>query len=81
MTPDAILADLAAIVRRTFPDREYSGEVTPRTRFFADLGMASIDAVVLAEKVEEHYGRRLPLRPVPRHRWHSMPSVRPCISG
>ena len=27
------------------------------TRFFADLGLASIDAVVLSEAIQNHYGR------------------------
>ena len=30
------------------------------TRFFADLGLASIDAVVLSEAIQSHYGRPLP---------------------
>ncbi len=30
------------------------------TRFFSDLGLASIDAVVLSEAIQEHYGRPLP---------------------
>ena len=30
------------------------------TRFFADLGLASIDAVVLSEAIQQHYGRALP---------------------
>jgi acyl carrier protein len=30
------------------------------TRFFADLGLASIDAVVLSEAIQQHYGRSLP---------------------
>ena len=30
------------------------------TRFFADLGLASIDAVVLGEAIQQHYGRPLP---------------------
>ncbi len=30
------------------------------TRFFADLGLASIDAVVLSEAIQAHYGRPLP---------------------
>ena len=33
---------------------------TRDTRFFADLGLASIDAVVLSEAIQEHYGRPLP---------------------
>ena len=59
-TTDDILADLAAVVRRTFADRDFPDEVTAGTRVFADLGLASIDVVVLAEKLEAHYGRKLP---------------------
>jgi acyl carrier protein len=60
---EQVFQDLAGVMQRTFPDREYSGPVGPRTRFFGDLGLASIDAVVLAEKLEQHYGRRLPFGP------------------
>jgi acyl carrier protein len=45
---------------RNFHGREYSGPIGPDTYFFADLGLASIDAVVLGETLERHYGRRLP---------------------
>ena len=55
----AILADLARILSN-FQGREYSGPIGPGTRFFADLGLASIDAVVLGESLQEHYGRALP---------------------
>ncbi len=56
---DQILGDLTGIFR-DFHGREYSGPIGTDTRFFADLGLASIDAVVLGEVLEEHYGRRLP---------------------
>ena len=59
-TADQILAELATVVRRTFPDRDFPDEVDAETRMFADLGLASIDLVVLAEKLELHLGRRLP---------------------
>ena len=63
--PTDVLAHfLAEVMRRTCPDRDYSGEVGPHTRFFADLGMASIDAVVLAEQIGRHYGRKLPFGPL-----------------
>lgn len=62
-TPETILRELADVVRQTFPDRDYSGPVEPHTRVFADLGLASIDVVVLAEKLEQFYGRRLPFGP------------------
>jgi acyl carrier protein len=55
----AILADLAAILA-SFNGRDYSGTIHAGTRFFADLGLASIDAVVLGETLQEHYGRPLP---------------------
>ena len=37
-----------------------STPIDEETRFFADLGLASIDAVVLSEAIQEHYGRPLP---------------------
>lgn len=55
----AVLDDLGAILRN-FHGREYEGPIGRDTRFFADLGLASIDAVVLGEMLEQHYGRRLP---------------------
>ena len=54
-----ILADVARILS-SFHGHEYSGAIGPETRFFADLGLASIDAVVLGETLETHYGRPLP---------------------
>jgi acyl carrier protein len=60
-SPEQILADLAQILRQ-FNGREYSGPLGPETLFFGDLGMASIDAVVLAETLEEHYGRKFPFQ-------------------
>ena len=40
--------------------RRPSTPIDEDTRFFADLGLASIDAVVLGEAIQEHYGRPLP---------------------
>src|SRR4051812_1483036 len=54
-----IMNDLAQILA-SFNGRDYSGTIDPETRFFADLGLASIDAVVLGETLEAHYGRSLP---------------------
>ena len=55
----AILADLAHVFS-DFHGREYSGPIESGTHFFADLGLASIDAVVLGETLQERYGRPLP---------------------
>jgi acyl carrier protein len=56
---EQLMADVAGILRN-FHGREYYGPITPDTKFTADLGLASIDAVVLGETIEEHYGRKLP---------------------
>jgi acyl carrier protein len=58
-THSQIVADLAEILRH-FEDREYSGSIGPETRFFADLGFASIDAIILGEKLEVYYGQKIP---------------------
>ncbi len=54
-----ILADVARLLAN-FQGREYSAPIEPETRFFADLGLASIDAIVLGETLQEYYGRPLP---------------------
>lgn len=53
------MSDLAALLA-DFHGRQYSGPIGPETRFFADLGLASIDAVVLGETLEQHYDCKLP---------------------
>jgi acyl carrier protein len=58
-TEAKIIDDLATILA-DFHGRQYSGPIDARTRFFADLGLASIDSVVLGETLEQHYGRKLP---------------------
>jgi acyl carrier protein len=54
-----ILSDVAGILS-DFNGRSYSGTIGPDTRFFADLGLASIDAVVLGETLAAHYSQPLP---------------------
>lgn len=57
---DQITADLTKIFNETMGDWEYSGEITPETRLFADLGLESIDLVALGGAIEEHYRRTFP---------------------
>jgi acyl carrier protein len=59
VSDEAILADLIGIIKG-LTDWEYSGSITRETRFFADLGFESIDAVALGEAIEAHYRRRFP---------------------
>lgn len=59
MNADRILNDLGAVVAETFPDRDFP-PVDLESKAFADLGLASIDLVVLAERLEVHFGKKLP---------------------
>ena len=53
-TEDGILADVSHVLAR-FLGRDCAGGIDRGTKFFADLGLASIDAVVLGEALESHY--------------------------
>ena len=57
---ESIMADVLSLLRQLARDWEYSGEISPETFLFADLGFESIDAVVLASHVQDHYHRQLP---------------------
>ncbi len=54
-----LLDDVVAVLDRDLGVQS-SSPITEDTRFFADLGLASIDAVVLSERLQEHYRRSLP---------------------
>lgn len=60
VTQEQIGVDLGKIFKDTMGDWEYSGEFTPETRLFADLGLESIDLVALGGAIEEHYRRTFP---------------------
>jgi acyl carrier protein len=59
-TAEQLYRDLAGVMAVAFPDRDISCVVGPETRVFADLGLASIELVVLGERLEQHFGKRLP---------------------
>jgi acyl carrier protein len=54
-----ILSDTVAILEEQLGVQS-SLSIDEDTRFFADLGLASIDAVVLSEALQKHYDRPLP---------------------
>lgn len=60
---EQLYADLATVVATAFPDRDVSVPIGPDTRVFADIGLASIELVVLGERLEQFYGRKLPYGP------------------
>jgi acyl carrier protein len=54
-----ILDDVIAVLEKDLGVQS-STAINEDTRFFADLGLASIDAVVVSERLQEYYGRPLP---------------------
>ena len=60
VTREQIAADLEKIFTDTMGDWEYSGEITPETRLFNDLGLESVDLVAVGGAIEEHYRRTFP---------------------
>jgi len=56
----AEILDVVSTVLARDLGMQSSSAIDLHTRFFADLGLASIDAVVLGERLQEHYGRPLP---------------------
>jgi acyl carrier protein len=59
VSEQSILNDLRTVFRDALAVDPVS-PIGPRTRFFADLGLASIDIVVLGEAIQQHYGQSLP---------------------
>jgi acyl carrier protein len=58
-TREEILADVSRLLADHMGVAPWTA-IDEETRFFADLGLASIDAVVLGEALQQHYGRALP---------------------
>ena len=58
MTPDreAVLAEVLELVNELAGDWEFDGEVTADTFFLADLGLESLDLVVLGTSIQYKYG-------------------------
>lgn len=55
-----VLHDVLGILEHLADDWEYDGELDETTNLIVDLGLESLDIVVLGAAVQEHYGRVLP---------------------
>jgi acyl carrier protein len=57
-TPDpTVLTGILDLLDELAGDWEYDGEIGPDTRFIADLGLESLEIVVLGTMIQERYGR------------------------
>jgi acyl carrier protein len=54
--PD-VMARVIGLLDELKEDWEYDGDVEPGTRFIADLGLQSLDIVVLSTMVQQLYGK------------------------
>jgi len=57
-TPDpTVLTGILDLLDELAGDWEYDGEIGPGTRFIADLGLESLEIVVLGTMIQERFGR------------------------
>ena len=52
-----VLDGVLALLGESQGDWEYTGEIGPDTYFIADLGLESLEIVVLSTLVQQQYGR------------------------
>ncbi len=57
---DVIQEDMLSLLRELADDWEYTETITEDTYLFSDMGLESLDVVVLGTAVQEHYGQVLP---------------------
>lgn len=57
VTDAQVLDDVLALMSQLAGDWEYSGTITPETCLIADLGLESLDLVVLGTSIQRRYGR------------------------
>jgi acyl carrier protein len=58
-TPTQV-SEIVVELLQDFEGRQYSAAITRDTYFFADLGFASIDAIVLGEHLEQRFAQPIP---------------------
>lgn len=52
-----VLGDVMSLIDELSGDWEYDGSITPETRFLGDLGLESLDLVVLGTMIQHRYGQ------------------------
>jgi acyl carrier protein len=53
----SVLEGILGLLAEMKEDWEYTGEIAPETYFVADLGLESLEIVVLATMIQQQYGR------------------------
>lgn len=60
ITKDSVYETVLELMTKLAEDWDYEGEITSETWLVSDLGLESIDVVVLATTIQNHYDRTLP---------------------
>jgi acyl carrier protein len=60
MTQQEVLAYILDTVQNLCQDWDYADPVGPQSLLFTELGMESLDAVVLGTAIQEHYQTQMP---------------------
>ena len=60
ITKQEIAAHMLDLLKQLAGDWEFDGEITTNTFLFTELGFQSLDAVVLGNSLQEHYGQVIP---------------------
>ncbi|MFQ5737873.1 MAG: acyl carrier protein [Acidobacteriota bacterium] len=60
MTSEEIREDVLMLLRQLSEDWDCEEEITQDTRLFTDIGLESLDVVVLGTTLQERYGRVFP---------------------
>jgi acyl carrier protein len=53
----AVMDGILALLEEARGDWEYMGEIGPETAFIADLGLESLEIVILSTMVQQQYGK------------------------
>ena len=56
IAPD-VMDGIMALLEEARGDWEYLGEIGPQTRFVGDLGLESLEIVILSTMVQQQYGK------------------------
>jgi acyl carrier protein len=55
-----VLDTIIGFLERMAGDWDYSDRITEHTNLLGDMGLQSLDVVILANTIQEHYGRIFP---------------------
>ncbi len=59
---EVVLADVIRLIREVTTEWDFEGDIEESTRLFGDMNWQSVDMVVLAHEIQEHFHRSFPFK-------------------